>query len=116
MGKDQVTSPKAKETIDDQEKFNFENIKSRLRPRNENINYFKVNIVQSPVSKMTNNHDDRPRAFKRKDNEMKQVAFLLPTSKRRRRNSEHHLKFSNQENVPEIDDKKYRRIRRKSGI
>merc|ERR1712227_267355 len=116
MGKDQVTISNTKESFDDQEKFNFDNIKSRLRPRNENINYFKVNIVQSPVSKMINNHDDSPRAFKRKDNEMKQVAFLLPSSKRRRRNSEHHLKLSNQDNVPEIDDKKYRRIRRKSGI
>merc|ERR1712112_229159 len=113
--KEEVENSKEKEINVDEENLNFENIKSRLRPRNENINYYKVSIVQSPVANKTN-HDEKPRAFKRKDIEMKQVAFLLPTSKRRRRNSEHHLKLSNQDNVPEIDDKKYRRIRRKSGI
>ena len=69
--KEEVKNSKDKEINVDEENLNFENIKSRLRPRNENINYYKVNIVQSPVANKTN-HDEKPRAFKRKDNEMKQ--------------------------------------------
>ena len=45
------------------------------------------------------------------------VAFLLPVIKRRRRNSEHYLKVSHQEEEGDmIRNQKYRRSRRKSGI
>ena len=45
------------------------------------------------------------------------VAFLLPVNKRRRRNSEHYLKVSHQEEEGDmIRNQKYRRSRRKSGI
>jgi len=107
---EETESSKKVQTSDSEDKTKFENIKSRLRPRSSNFNYFKSNVVPSTVSK------SEERKSKRKGDEIKQVAFMLPNSKRRRRNSEHYLKLSYQDHVVEISDKKNRRNRRKSGI
>merc|ERR1712242_389679 len=104
---------------EEEEKNNFDDIKSRLRPRINQINYFKSNIVQSisQVSKIPNVDvtDGKTGSGKRKSSEQKQVAFLLPVNKQRRRNSEHYLKVSHQEEEGDmIRNQKYRRSRRKS--
>merc|ERR1712150_169515 len=76
---------------DDEEKdvkFNFDTIKSRLRPRNP-VDYLKVNIVKQS-NEPQHLHSPSP------NRKRKEVAFLLNDGgKRRRRYSEHALCFPN---------------------
>jgi len=68
---EETESSKKVQTSDNEDETKFENIKSRLRPRSSNFNYFKSNVVPSPVSKS----EERLRKSKRKGDEIKQEIF-----------------------------------------
>merc|ERR1719468_445582 len=91
-------------------KFNFDTIKSRLRPRAP-VDYLKVNIVEQ---------SNDPQHLESPNRKRKEVAFVLNDGgKRMRRYSEHAMCFPN--HVPR-DEKtptnfsRRNRERRKTGI
>merc|ERR1719154_1068304 len=77
--------------VDSEEKnveLNFDTLKSRLRPRNNPIDYLKVNIVKQ---------SNEPQHLHSPNRKRKEVAFLLNDGgKRRRRYSEHAMRMSDQ--------------------
>ena len=77
--------------VDSKEKnaeLNFDTLKSRLRPRNNPIDYLKVNIVKQ---------SNDPQHLHSPNRKRKEVAFLLNDGgKRRRRYSEHAMRMSDQ--------------------
>ena len=78
--------------VDSEEKndaeLNFDTLKSRLRPRNNPIDYLKVNIVQQSNEPQHLHSPNR----KRKE----EVVLLNGGGKRRRRYSEHATRMSDQ--------------------
>jgi len=113
-----VSADKFEHSVDeshDDQKISFDDIKSRLRPRNP-INYNQVIVHGSPSTpvrvktktprKIVKNQEVKHNSVKRKiTDESKKAIFLLPANKRRRRASETDCKVN-----------KMSRSRRKSGI
>ena len=93
--------------------FDFGTIKSRLRPRNHRVDYFKVNVVKQ---------SKEPQHLHSPNRKRKEVAFILNDGgKRRRRYSEHALMipdqgFTRDKITTKQSDRKMLRQRRKSGI